>query len=130
MCGTGRPEGACIDLMHLPSPRHLRPDSTDHMRGSVPISVALGAALLGLLACTAARPTATTTRAVTAAQTASGILVRVNQVGFPVAVPKVATVLTQGALRSRAFRVVNAGGATVLAGTTGRDRGAWNSRWA
>jgi hypothetical protein len=115
--------------MHLPSRRHLRPRSTDHLRGSVPISVGLGATVLGLFACNAAQPMATTTRAVTAAPTVRGIMVRVNQVGFPVAVPKVATVLTQRALRSRAFRVVSASGATVLAGTTGRDRGAWSSRW-
>ena len=54
---------------------------------------------------------------------------RVNQVGFPLAAPKTATVLSRQVLRTRAFRVVNARGATVLTATAGRDRGAWNSRW-
>jgi endoglucanase len=85
--------------------------------------------MFGLFACNSAQLTATTSGAVDAAATARGILVRVNQVGFPAAVPKTATVLAQRTLRSRAFRVVSPTGATVLAGTAGRDRGAWNSRW-
>ena len=85
--------------------------------------------MFGLFACNSAQPTATTSGAVDAAATARGILVRVNQVGFPAGVPKTATVLAQRTLRSRAFRVVSPTGATVLAGTAGRDRGAWNGRW-
>jgi endoglucanase len=87
-----------------------------------------------LLACgasrpTAARPAATTTAYASARPTPSGILVRVNQVGFPLGAPKTATVLTQRTLRSRAFRVVGTNGVTVLRATAGRDRGAWNGRW-
>src|ERR1700693_3066935 len=93
--------------------------SGDRRRARVAIPAGLAALVLGLFACNAAQPTATTTRAVTAARTAPGILIRVNQVGFPLAVPKAATVLSQRALLSRAFRVVNASGATVLVGTTG-----------
>ena len=89
-----------------------------------------------VLACGAGRPaaarpigTATAAPSARSAPTPSGILVRVNQVGFPLAAPKTATVLTRQALRSRAFRVVDASGATVLTATAGRDRGAWNGRW-
>jgi endoglucanase len=57
------------------------------------------------------------------------VLVRVNQVGFPLTAPKSAIVLARRPLRTRAFRVVNAGGATVLSATAGADRGAWNRRW-
>ncbi len=85
--------------------------------------------MFGLFACNSAQPTATTSGAVDAAATARGILVRVNQVGFPVAVPKTATVLAQQTLRSRAFRVVSLSATTVLTGTAGPDRGAWNRRW-
>jgi endoglucanase len=56
-------------------------------------------------------------------------LVRVNQVGFPVDAAKGATVLARRALRSRGFRVIVADGGTVLTGTLGRDRGAWNGIW-
>jgi hypothetical protein len=59
----------------------------------------------------------------------AGILIRVNQVGFPVSVPKTATVISEAPLRSRAFRVLNSSGGTVLSGMAGRDRGAWNGRW-
>jgi endoglucanase len=78
-----------------------------------------------------ARPIATATAEASgrSAQTPSGILVRVNQVGFPLAAPKTATVLSRQTLRSRTFRVVDAGGVTVLTATAGRDRGAWNGRW-
>jgi endoglucanase len=95
-----------------------------------------GACLLAaiLLACGASRPTAArtigATTAYASARTApSAIQVRVNQVGVPALAPKTATVLTQRTLRSRSFRVVNAGGATVLTSTVGRDRGAWNGTW-
>jgi endoglucanase len=91
------------------------------------ISASLGVMVLALFACNASQPTATTTRAVTVAQ--SGILIRVNQVGFPAAVAKAATVLSRSALPSRRFRVVNASGASVLVGSAGPDRGAWSSRW-
>src|ERR1700676_2753883 len=112
--------------MHVPSLRHIR-GSTAHVRGRLTISASLGVMVLASFACNASQPTATTPRAVTAAQ--SGILIRVNQVGFPAAVPKAATVLSQSALASRAFRVVNATGASVLVGSAGADRGAWSSRW-
>jgi endoglucanase len=89
----------------------------------------------GLLACGASRSTATHPigaageAAASAASARGGVLVRVNQVGFPSGAIKSATVLAQAPLRSRAFRVVNAGGATVLAGRASGDRGSWNARW-
>lgn len=120
--------------MLTPSVRHSGPSSnsprpsSNFPRRTVAVCAGL-VAMAGLFACDTAQPTATTTGAVDAAASAKGMVVRVNQVGFPVAVPKTATVFTQGVLRSRAFRVVGAGGATVLSGTAGRDRGPWNSRW-
>jgi hypothetical protein len=76
---------------------------------------------VSLTACGTARPTAAD---------GAEVLVRVDQVGFPLHAQKTATVLSRGALRSRAFRIVDASsGATVLSLTVGRDRGAWNRRW-
>jgi hypothetical protein len=63
------------------------------------------------------------------AQRDAGIVVRVNQVGFPLGAVKTATALTRNALHSRAFGVVNAQGQTVLRARVGPDRGAWNRRW-
>jgi len=89
----------------------------------------------GLLACGASRSTATHPvdgageAAASAASARGGVLVRVNQAGFPSGARKSATVLARGPLRSRAFRVVNAGGATILAGRASADRGGWNARW-
>jgi endoglucanase len=89
----------------------------------------------GLLACGASRSTATHPiggageAAASAASARGGVLVRVNQVGFPSGAPKSATVLALGPLRSRAFRVVNASGATILAGRASPDRGSWSARW-
>jgi endoglucanase len=90
----------------------------------------------GLLACggsssTAARSSLITPATAVAGQarTRSGILVRINQVGFPPRAPKTATILSRQVLQARVFRVVNVRGVTVLVATAGRDRGAWNSRW-
>jgi endoglucanase len=88
----------------------------------------------GLLACGAGRSTATHSilragEATASASSRGGVLVRVNQVGFPSGAFKSATVLARGPLRSRAFRVVNAAGMTLLVGRAGADRGAWNARW-
>ncbi|HZL49070.1 MAG TPA: glycoside hydrolase family 9 protein [Solirubrobacteraceae bacterium] len=63
------------------------------------------------------------------AQRTARIVVRVNQVGFPLGAVKTATALTREALHSRAFGVVNAQGQTVLRARVGPDRGAWNRRW-
>jgi len=59
----------------------------------------------------------------------SGVLLRINQVGFPLDAPKTATVLSREALRSRVFQVLDATGGTALRVRAGRDRGAWNNRW-
>lgn len=63
------------------------------------------------------------------ARAGNQVLVRVNQVGFPANAPKGATVLARGALHASRFRILAADGATVLTGTLGHDRGAWNSVW-
>jgi hypothetical protein len=100
------------------------------------LAVAVLTVAAGLVACGASRRTAAQpvgTLAVEAsggaAPTPGGIVVRVNQVGFPLAAPKTATVLSRRPLTSRAFRVVDARGTTVLTATAGRDRGAWSGRW-
>jgi hypothetical protein len=82
-----------------------------------------------LLACNSAQPAAAPAKMAHAATTTGGILVRVNLVGFPVGAPKSATILSRRRLPSRAFRVVNAAGATVLRASARPDRGAWNPRW-
>jgi hypothetical protein len=91
--------------------------------------VGLALSTVCLFACGTSQPRATPTRTARATTTTGGILVRVNQVGFPAAAPKSATVLSRTKLRSRAFRVVNAAGATVLRASARPDRGAWNARW-
>jgi endoglucanase len=80
---------------------------------------------------TVARPIAATTAKASArsAPRPSGVLVRVNQVGFPLDAPKTATVMTRQALSPRTFQLVNAAGQIVLRVRAGRDRGAWNSHW-
>ncbi len=85
-----------------------------------------------LIACGAGRPLAARPigrEAGAAGPAPSGILVRVNQVGFPLTAPKTATIISRFPLPSRAFRVVSSSGATVLASSAGRDRGGWNGRW-
>jgi hypothetical protein len=112
-------------------------DNTTTQRSERPLALAVAAlTVAGLLACgsahsPAAQPLRTAGSGPTARAARAGarIVVRVNQVGFPVGAPKTATVLAQGALRDRAFRVVNAAGATLLSGKVGRARGAWNRRW-
>ncbi len=120
--------GASLEMMHSSFVHHLR-RVTGRQRGSLAMSLALGAMAIGLFACGTAQPTVARTSAAGPAVTASGILVRVNQVGYPLSAPKTATVLSRGKLRSRVFRVVSASGATALSATAGPDRGAWNGLW-
>ncbi|HXW58755.1 MAG TPA: glycoside hydrolase family 9 protein [Solirubrobacteraceae bacterium] len=92
------------------------------------------AVTVALVACGAASSHATQNREAHARLTREGrqaaaVLVRVNQVGFPADAPKGATVLARRAIRLRRFRVLSASGATVLTGTLGGDRGAWNGVW-
>jgi hypothetical protein len=67
----------------------------------------------------------------TAAQAAGagGIVVRVDQVGFAPGTPKTAIVMTRAPLRTRAFRVLDPQGRTVLTGVPARDGGGWNRPW-
>ena len=105
----------------------LRTPSIEHSRRRALLTLGALTTAAGLFACGTSQPTAAGPIGSTAQ--AGGVLVRVNQVGFPSSAPKTATVLAQRTLRSRVFRVVNASGATVLTAGVGRDRGAWNGRW-
>ena len=127
MVARGSAADASLEFVHRPHLHQAR--SSGWSRASLAVSVSLATIAIGLLACGTAQPRPASTSAARSAGVASGILVRVNQVGFPLAAPKTATVLTRGRLRSRAFRVMSVNGATVLSASVGRDRGAWNGLW-
>jgi endoglucanase len=59
----------------------------------------------------------------------SGIVVRLNQVGFAPGAVKTALAMAQAPLHQRAFRVLDTSGRTVLTGVAAHDRGRWNGRW-
>jgi endoglucanase len=59
----------------------------------------------------------------------SGIVVRINQVGFAPGAVKTALAMAQAPLHGRTFRVLDARGRTVLAGVAAGDHGRWNGRW-
>lgn len=98
-----------------------------------PLTLAVATVSAALFACAASGPPAARSIGALAThgsgRTSGQVLVRANQVGFALAGPKTATVLTNRPLRARSFRIVNASGATVFSGAGGADRGAWNARF-
>jgi hypothetical protein len=56
-------------------------------------------------------------------------LVRVDQVGYPAAQPKIARLLSPVAVARAPFRVLDGAGSTVMRGRTGPDLGRWSRRF-
>src|SRR5262245_32091247 len=84
----------------------------------------------GAVAALAAALLATTTLTAASASPAVAGLVRVDQVGFLPGEVKQAYLMTPVAVSGAKFKVIDAYGATVLAGTVGKaSRGSWNASY-